>query len=624
MAALLVFAIAGRASAQTGQQNFDFDTLYALLYENPIEASNQAGIFLEEGLADPIDRVDAMTIVGLSHYMQGDFERAVDVLHEAFVIAEETEDPTAIANISLVYGQALAEAGNYPSAIVHMRNAAALGKELENTHIWVAALTNTFGILFESGSYEAALPGAAEAAKIASDNEDQRLVFVTQINVAIVNAMVGNVQTAEDALAAAKASYDIDQSDAYTKMHTAYSEAFVSYHTNKPGTAGLAEACLNMANELEASATTFDCQRILTDLALQEGRPNDARAYLASMGTFIDATPSPPPLREEAYARQMVELARLDGDDKTAATFLQRRFDAARDLNDRQIQIELAVASADFEKEGMELKLSLEAARSEAARAEAGRARAINIAIGGGLILSLLAIYMLIRNLNLSRRIAGQLEKNLDQRDLYARDLRHRSRNNLQTILSLVRMQRRTLANSTTGATALVDELAMRVQAMAVLESQLYEDGGELSEEVQMDSYLRELVSTVAEIAGAKDRIGEIEIAPLAVEPEVAAPIGLIVSELLYNSFKHAVDATVQIALRLSETKKEILMTVADNGPGFNQDDVRKNCPQSSNSGGLGLQIVDDLTRQLGGKIALDQSANGSVWRFAGPLRSTT
>ncbi len=85
-----------------------------------------------------------------------------------------------------------------------------------------------------------------------------------------------------------------------------------------------------------------------------------------------------------------------------------------------------------------------------------------------------------------------------------------------------------------------------------------------------------------------------------------AIPCGLIINELVSNVLKHAFPTgqtgEVRIGLyadRLADDERQLVLTVGDNGIGFPQD------VDFQDTESLGLQLVNNLVRQLGGDIAL-------------------
>ena len=92
-----------------------------------------------------------------------------------------------------------------------------------------------------------------------------------------------------------------------------------------------------------------------------------------------------------------------------------------------------------------------------------------------------------------------------------------------------------------------------------------------------------------------------IEVPALYLDIDSAVPLGLIMNELLSNSFKYAFNddtAAGEINLEihtLAEGKYELIYS--DNGPGLPANfDLNRATT-------LGIQLITDLSRQIGGKV---------------------
>jgi two-component sensor histidine kinase len=104
------------------------------------------------------------------------------------------------------------------------------------------------------------------------------------------------------------------------------------------------------------------------------------------------------------------------------------------------------------------------------------------------------------------------------------------------------------------------------------------------------------------------------QIEDLFLDIESAIPLGLIINELVSNSFKHAFPdnrkGELQVSLGKSELEKDeydYTLIVRDNGEGY---------PDHLNfrdSGGLGMLLVHTLVKQLHGVIDLDRK-NGTTF----------
>jgi two-component sensor histidine kinase len=101
------------------------------------------------------------------------------------------------------------------------------------------------------------------------------------------------------------------------------------------------------------------------------------------------------------------------------------------------------------------------------------------------------------------------------------------------------------------------------------------------------------------------------DLAPIRVEIDMAIPCGLLVNELVANAFKHAFPADrggeVRIELQALANDLGYRLRVADNGVGLPSDFDLKHLPS------LGLKLVNDLTRQIGGRLEIG-TGPGSVF----------
>ncbi|MDQ3814146.1 MAG: sensor histidine kinase, partial [Armatimonadota bacterium] len=92
-----------------------------------------------------------------------------------------------------------------------------------------------------------------------------------------------------------------------------------------------------------------------------------------------------------------------------------------------------------------------------------------------------------------------------------------------------------------------------------------------------------------------------LDVAQVLLGIDQAMPFGLIVNELVSNSLKHAFapGASGEIRVRLHPENGGVYLTVADDGRGFPAEIDFRQTPS------LGLQLVNTLTRQLGGTVEL-------------------
>jgi PAS domain S-box-containing protein len=167
----------------------------------------------------------------------------------------------------------------------------------------------------------------------------------------------------------------------------------------------------------------------------------------------------------------------------------------------------------------------------------------------------------------------------------------HREKNELQMIQSLLSGAQREATHP--EAKELLAGVARRIAAVAAAQqaiAQVY--GGTFEAQV----LLQAVGQNASQSFGHKL---DIEIGPSAVRLPVraAVPLAIITSELIGNAVQHGKGDRNRVAVRLNLRSEngESLLTVQDDGPGFQP------APVKHRASGLGL--VEALARQLGGKL---------------------
>ena len=189
--------------------------------------------------------------------------------------------------------------------------------------------------------------------------------------------------------------------------------------------------------------------------------------------------------------------------------------------------------------------------------------------------------------------VADQLKRSLSEKETLLKEIHHRVKNNLQLILSLIRLQ----AEDPGTALEFSQRLEGRVRAMSLIHELLYEsdDLGALD----MADYIPRLAGLQIHAAGRiKNPQLDLSIDSIRLDMDQAIPLALILNELISNAFKHAGDQNGKIAVSLSRTDQSVTLSVADDGEGLPEGFD----PLAGAS--LGMKLVEALTLQLGGSLA--------------------
>lgn len=192
------------------------------------------------------------------------------------------------------------------------------------------------------------------------------------------------------------------------------------------------------------------------------------------------------------------------------------------------------------------------------------------------------------------------LQTALAEKEVLLREIHHRVKNNLQVISSILNLQSRHAEDSRTRA--VLEESRSRIQSMTMVYEQLYQ--AEDLSRIDFRKYVRNLAGALHVSHHVNHEAIKLntDIDDFQLDIGTAIPCGLIISELVLNSLKHAFPENtvgqVDIAFRAGK-KMQCTLMVRDNGIGLPEDlDV-----DSANT--LGLQLVRALVDQLEGTIQM-------------------
>ena len=207
--------------------------------------------------------------------------------------------------------------------------------------------------------------------------------------------------------------------------------------------------------------------------------------------------------------------------------------------------------------------------------------------------------------------------RQIRDRDLLLKELQHRVKNNLQLIVALIRLEAR---NERRGEKVNLQTLAGRIESLHLLYQALSTDTS--ADEIDLGHYLSQIASAVMNTC-AIDGIRldqKMDHAPVSVN--TALSVGLVVNELLTNSFKHAFGGrghgVISVhCLRQGEDRYRIVIT--DDGAGLPEGVT---WPMPGKIGALIVQTLRENTKAdfhvetaPGKGVRVTMSVNRSVKR---------
>jgi len=191
------------------------------------------------------------------------------------------------------------------------------------------------------------------------------------------------------------------------------------------------------------------------------------------------------------------------------------------------------------------------------------------------------------------------------------KEMHHRVKNNLQVIASLLRLQAGTMSDERLHQA--FEQSQNRVMSMALIHEKLYK-GDELAT-LEVGVYIQELFAELVRVNDVRDRIRystDID-AELAFGVNTMVPLGLLLNELITNSFKHAFTGRSEglISLALHRVEGDSFdLVYGDDGVGMPAEKMQPD------GGTLGVTLIESLVDQLNGRMTMEGTSRGTLYHI--------
>ena len=209
------------------------------------------------------------------------------------------------------------------------------------------------------------------------------------------------------------------------------------------------------------------------------------------------------------------------------------------------------------------------------------------------------------------RESQAELTQALADKDLLAREIDHRVKNNLTMVGSLLSMQRKAATSDETRNA--LDEAAARVIATARVHEQLHK-----SDHLGVIAFGNYLEGLCTELTNSMQR-SEVSLIckcdAIDVPADKALSLGLVANELITNAFKHGCLAgATTILVQLIEEDAEFILSVSDDG-------VAAERVGSEPTVSMGHRMIEALSRQLDAKLKFPSAGMPSCYSIVVPMR---
>lgn len=204
-----------------------------------------------------------------------------------------------------------------------------------------------------------------------------------------------------------------------------------------------------------------------------------------------------------------------------------------------------------------------------------------------------------------------KLQEALDHETLLTREMSHRVKNSLSSVVGLLRVQAR--GSESVDVKNALENAAMRVASIAEVHDHLWR--GSKVGFVDLSDFISHLCKNLQ--SSAPEHTFQCHSDPIIISADKAIPLGLLVNELVTNAVKYAyVDGPGVIRVEAREIDGHLLVEISDEGAGLPEGfDI--NQPRKS----LGFRVINGLVKQLMGELKISKNIpRGALFTIKFPL----
>lgn len=212
------------------------------------------------------------------------------------------------------------------------------------------------------------------------------------------------------------------------------------------------------------------------------------------------------------------------------------------------------------------------------------------------------------RDITSFKQVEENLKNALKEKEVLLSEIHHRVKNNLAIVSGLLMLQSEKVKHPEDFY--LFDESRNRINSMALIHETLYRnDDFSL---IDFNKYLVDLINNIKNSYQLKNNVTLLlNIENVVLPIDIALPLGLLINEILTNSFKHAftISDNPELKIDFIKAQKEHQLNIRDNGPGFDFDKFK------NNDTSLGASLIFSLAEQINASMEY-VNENGSEYQI--------
>ncbi|MBD1365412.1 ATP-binding protein [Mucilaginibacter sp. ZT4R22] len=553
----------------------------------------------------------AYGFLGDLYMLNNEYEKAIEVL-QLSIAAYKSAHYSKVHSVYLQFASAYFSLGNYKQALNYGLTALHTAESLKDTTMQLCGIYNTIGIiLMDTDQNEKAIVYLKNALQIAERYNDASNSSTVLWN--IVKSYIRLNKTEE----AAKLLRDFPKKYLESKDYGSaivINGSFIYVYTALRQYGKAIPYCnrvVDIINHQQISEEVLDlAYTLLVRYYFASGQYSLARQYLIKATNLVHKINEPAMIGRNSL--QWFKLDSAEGNFRSANQYLLKYhqikdslFNEAKSKQIQQLQIQ-------FETEKKEHQITLKDKDIRLLTQENKTANLVrNLTIGGIFLLVIIVglLYKQFRNKEQANMVIMHknklLEQLLSEKDWLLKEVHHRVKNNLHTVICLLELQ---AANLESEALTAIENCQHRIYCMSLIHQKLYQSD-ELKT-IDMAVYLPEFINYLSESFGILQQIRfNLDIENLKLGVSQAIPLALIINEAVTNSIKYAFPENPNgtITIQMVQRDDQITLMIADNGIGMPQEMIY------TPRGSLGLNLIRGLCQDINAQAGFENDHGTKV-----------
>ncbi len=469
---------------------------------------------------------------------------AYAALEKAKEHLEKTNHPTLLAEMNISYAEYFRIAAQYTKAIGYLENAWELigsGEVGKRTLARYYSRKAAVAVEYEL-DLEGSIRYSEECLRLAREINDNALI-ATALN------EIGYAQ--------------------YNMGDTAALENYLTAYRLMIGENRLMDACNMLSNYVHFLVVRKEFDRA-TDEALLGYQMAVENNFDRSIFLFAD---------------HLMHIYRHKGDYKQALFYHQKKYDMHEKLNRQIWGRTVSELEKKYDLQHKEEQLELNQLKIDNQELELRKEKAYRNTFIFFLVLTAGLLGIVVYSFSRTRRDNRKLEGLLKENQFLLGESNHRIKNNLQLISALTYQELKKKHPKEDENNLLA--ISAKIEAISTLHKQLYLT--ESKETIRIDTYLEGIKDNFLVLLQKRNIRMDFEVEPVELSIHTSTYIGLLCTELILNSLKHAFNGDMEmphIHVVLRMEKGKVFFSYSDNGSGM-ADKNKK------------LQLIDLISRQL-------------------------